>query len=70
MPVIITQVPPISRIISRQKAGLTVKYNSEDIADAVINIRGNIESFRNCAISLGASYDWRNVFDRYFKYYV
>lgn len=67
LPIVITPVPPIYKTLQKEKAGIVVDYNPDEIADAIIEIHKNLKEYRNNAIKLGKYYDWQEIFDRYFQ---
>lgn len=70
LPVLITDVPPIARIIQERKAGVIVEYNPSNLAQAVITIINDSERFRlmrEQAIALAAEFDWNTIWDRTFE---
>lgn len=67
LPIVITPVPPIYKTLQKEKAGIVVDYNPDEIADAIIEIHKNLKEYRKNAKKLGKYYDWQEVFDRYFQ---
>jgi len=67
LPIVITDVPPIAKVIDNEKAGIITQYDPEEIAEKIIKIRNEIDIYKKNAISLGKSFDWQKIFDSYFK---
>lgn len=64
LPVVITNVPQIAREIKSKKAGLTVKYQTKSVADALIKLLSNDKlylEYRKNAIELSKDYDTNSL---------
>lgn len=70
LPVIITPVPPIAKIIHEKKAGIMTTYSKESIAKAIITLLSNenlYEKYRENAIKLSKEYDTDFLIERAIK---
>ena len=59
VPVIITRVAPISSEIEKSGAGIVIEYDSQELAEAIVRLVSDDESYRRCrdnAISLAQRY--------------
>lgn len=64
LPVIITDVPEISKEIENKKAGMIVKYSSESVKSALIKLLSDYpiyKQYRENAILLSRKYDTNNL---------
>lgn len=60
LPVVITEVPLISKVIQEKKAGSIVNYSSEDVAEKIMELLLNnkkYEAYRKNAINLSKNYN-------------
>lgn len=60
LPVVITDVPSIAKVIEKKGAGSIVNYSSEDVAEKIIELLLNnkkYETFRKNAINLSKNYN-------------
>ena len=60
LPVVITDVPAIARIIQQKKAGFITKYDSEDLAKKIIKLLSDdslYKKYRSNALILSKDYD-------------
>jgi len=70
LPVILTDVPPIARLLEQKGAGRIVAYDSAEIAGAIIELLTSapqLEKARAAAAALGAEYGWDRLFARAFR---
>jgi glycosyltransferase involved in cell wall biosynthesis len=70
LPVILTNVPPIARLLEARGAGRIVPYEAAALADAILEYLGDrekLEEARSAAIELGSEYAWDRVFAAAFK---
>ena len=64
LPVVITGVPHVAKIIASKKAGLKVKYDKENVADAIIKLLSDdnlYKSYRENAINLSKKYNTNSL---------
>lgn len=64
LPVVITDVPAIARIIQSKKAGLIVEYQTKSVADALIKLLSNDKlylEYRKNAIELSKKYNTNSL---------
>lgn len=69
LPVVITRVPPIATEIERNKAGIAIDYNKEELIEATKRLLTNThlyEEYRKNAIEFISNYDWENIFHNTF----
>jgi glycosyltransferase involved in cell wall biosynthesis len=69
LPVILTDVPPIARLLEERGAGRIVPYDAAGLARAILDYltdRTRLEQGRAAAAKLGAEYAWDRVFARAF----
>ncbi|MBI3939297.1 MAG: glycosyltransferase [Acidobacteria bacterium] len=69
LPVVITSVPQFAQTISRHRAGHTIEYQAEDLAEAVIDLLGDenvLREFRKNAGELAYECTSEAIFDRAF----
>ena len=65
LPVILTDVPPIARMLEQRGAGRIVAYEAKALAQAILDYLGDpprLERARAAAIELGAEFSWERVF--------
>lgn len=70
LPVIITDVPEIAKVISKKKAGLMTKYTVESVSQAMYLLLTSdqlYKQYRINAIKLGKEYTWNNIFSTNLK---
>lgn len=70
LPVVITDVPLIAKVIQREKAGKIVKYSSEDAANVLIKLLTNeklYKDYRENAIKLSKHYNTNTLINRAIK---
>ena len=70
LPVIITNVPKISRDIENRGAGIVIEYSVNDLVNAVAKLvenDGAYRSARKAAVAFASEYSWTNVFDQAFE---
>lgn len=66
-PVVITNVPAIHEEIDTHKAGLVIKYDSDELVRAVVTLMSNGAYFESCglnAFEMAKSYNWSAIFGR------
>ncbi len=67
LPVIITDVPPVAKVLEKQKAGLVSEYDAKDIAARIIEITAKdleYRQYRKQAKKLGKDFAWPTIFSR------
>ena len=67
LPVIITKVPPVARIIQEEKAGIVVDYGKSDLVKALhilLDDREKYFKYRENAIELASGYNWNRIFEK------
>ena len=67
LPVIITKVPQVAWEIEKEKCGLTVRYNKDELVEAAVRLLKNekmLKKYRKSAYKLSKKYSWDNIFDR------
>lgn len=65
LPVVVTDVPQIARVIDKQKCGILTEYNHDAIVDSVIGLllnRNKLIEYSNNARKFAKNYDWNKVF--------
>jgi len=65
LPVIITDVPPIAKVIQACEAGIIIQYQKNQLAEAVCRLLTDQDLFNRCrdnAIALASQYDWEDIF--------
>jgi len=65
IPVVITKVPEVAFEIEKEGAGLAVKYDKDELADAVVKLLTNEDLYRKCrmkALEFASKYTWDDVF--------
>lgn len=67
LPVVITDVPRIAKVIENSGAGKVSKYDPKDYAQNVMTVLNDINKYRKCAIELGKSYSWTKIFQNTFS---
>ena len=70
LPVIITDFPETASEVRESEAGLVIRYDKDDLAEAVAMLLTNNELFKRCsrnAISLAHKYEWGKIFDNAFQ---
>jgi glycosyltransferase involved in cell wall biosynthesis len=71
LPVIITRVPPMATEIEKRRAGLAIKYDKNELAEAVSSLLADEKTYleyRKNAINFAQQYDWSNILDKAFSY--
>lgn len=66
LPVIITDVPQIARVIKLKKAGIITAYNSNSFAESIIKLLSNDElynEYRENAIKLSKNYNTNTLIE-------
>lgn len=68
LPVILTDVPPIARVIAREGAGRIARYDATDLAETVAAVMRSAEysAIRARASLIGREYEWARIFERTF----
>ena len=67
LPVIITDVPRISKAISEREAGLVIRYDEGELADAMVALmsdKAKLQKMRANALKLSSEYSWSVIFDK------
>lgn len=67
LPVITTNVTPISKDIRMRKAGIVIEYDPEALVNALVKLLTDDATHaeaRNNAILLASEFDWEAIFDR------
>lgn len=70
LPVIMTDVGPISTLSEKTGCGVTIPYISSALAREVIRLvsdRRQYENMRKHAVALAKEYDWEQIFNRSFQ---
>jgi len=70
LPIIVTRVCNIEKIIQNAKAGIVIEYKKEDLVDAVESILSSderLKEFRANSFNLGNSYISDTIFDNAFR---
>ncbi len=68
LPIVITEVPSIYKILVQEKAGLTAKYEGKDFADKIEKVMEDIKNYRSNARQLGLKYSWDSIFSEAFDF--
>jgi len=69
-PVVMTNVPEIHEEIERNGAGIVVRYDMKEFADAVIRLFSDTALYRSCsvnALKMASGYKWDNVYEKAFR---
>jgi glycosyltransferase involved in cell wall biosynthesis len=69
LPVVITDVPDVSKIISKAPMGITVKYDTKEFADGVISLLTNPSLYARCRKNIDEyikQYSWNEIFSSAF----
>jgi len=69
LPIVLTDMPPIARLIEERGAGVTARYDAADFAAQIIKIitSPEYEQFRKNASKLGSQYEWDTIFREAFS---
>lgn len=67
LPIIITDVPPISKDIQSSTAGLITEYKADKFADSIIEVYNSYDKYSKNAIIMGKQFDWKIILDKVFK---
>lgn len=65
LPVIVTDVPAIAKVLEKKKCGLVVKYDSDSVANAILDLltkKNKLKIYSDNARKFGKQFDWNNVF--------
>ncbi len=65
LPVVITDVPPIARILEKREAGMIAEYDADDIAQKIhsfLKDEALYRKYRANAIQAGREFSWNNIF--------
>jgi FkbM family methyltransferase len=68
LPIVITEVPSIYKILVQEKAGLTANYDGKDFADKIEKVMEDIKNYRSNARRLGLKYSWDSIFSEAFDF--
>lgn len=67
LPMVITMVPQIAFEIGREKCGIAINYNKDELVEAVVRLLKNetlLKSYRKNTLKLAKKYSWDNIFDK------
>jgi glycosyltransferase involved in cell wall biosynthesis len=70
VPVIITRVPEVALEIEKRGAGIAIKYDKQDLSDALVRLLTDDNLYRKCrsnALDFASTYTWDNVFCQAFN---
>ena len=69
LPVVLTDVPPIARVIAREGAGRIARYDATDLAETVASVMRSVEypAVRARAAAMGREYEWTRIFEAAFE---
>jgi glycosyltransferase involved in cell wall biosynthesis len=65
IPVVITKVPEVALEIEKEGAGIAIKYDKDELADAVVKLLTNEDLYRDCrlkALEFASKFTWDDVF--------
>lgn len=65
LPVIVTDVPQIARVINKRKCGILTEYNRDVVAENIISLllnRDKLIKYSDNARKFARNYDWNKVF--------
>jgi glycosyltransferase involved in cell wall biosynthesis len=65
LPVVITRVPEVAGEIEKAGAGIAIKYDKDELADAVVKLLTDDDLYRQCrlkAIEFASKHTWDEVF--------
>lgn len=63
LPIVLTDVPPTTRLIFEKKAGLIADYNAIDFAEKIELLWKNLNEYKKNAIMLAKNFYWDEIFD-------
>ncbi len=65
LPVVLTAVPPIARLLTARGAGLVARYQAEDFADQIEQVidPARYPDFQRQAVDLGREFQWPRICD-------
>jgi glycosyltransferase involved in cell wall biosynthesis len=67
LPIVITNVPPISKVINKKGAGLCSDYDSNSFAESISKIiSGRYLYYHKAAVKLGLEYSWNSIYNSLF----
>lgn len=67
IPVIITKVPQVAYEIEKNKCGLAISYNKQELVNAIIKLLTNEQmlfEFKKNSIIMAKKYTWNKIFDK------
>jgi glycosyltransferase involved in cell wall biosynthesis len=70
LPVIITDFPETVSEVRESEAGLVIRYDKDDLAEAMVMLLTDNELFKRCsenAIKVAHKYEWGKIFDNAFQ---
>lgn len=65
IPVVITKVPEVALEIEKEGAGIAIKYDKDELVDAVVRLLTDDDFYSQCrlkAIELASKYTWDDIF--------
>lgn len=70
LPVVITKVPTVAKLIDEKGAGIAIDYDKKQFVEAVLKIlkkKKIYEEYKQKATRLGLQFDWSEIFEKAFK---
>ncbi len=67
LPVVLTDVPWNAYEIEYRRCGMVVRYNVEELAEAIVKLLSNrplLEEFRKNAFEYSREFDWNDIFEK------
>lgn len=65
LPVLLTDVPPIAKILEKERCGVICSYNENDVADKIIHLMKNrkkLHLYSRNAREFAENFDWNKIF--------
>ena len=65
LPVVISDVPYIAKVIEKAKCGIIVSYNKNEVTKKIVKLLSNqkeLKKYRQNAINFAQDYDWEKIF--------
>lgn len=70
LPIILTDLPHNARDIEKNKCGIIVDYNKDQVTNAVVSLLSDerkLKQFRRNALKYIKKFDWEKIFDQQFR---
>jgi len=69
LPVVVTDVPQIARLLDKKKSGVLTKYGNASIAESIVKLLGDMNvlgSYAGNATKYASRFDWERIFEQAF----